>query len=107
MSCEIFACGLILNVRHNSELTSTLDSYGELSLMLCAVTGNAAGKNLSSLGNELLKLCCILIINNVVLTTENANLLTSADSALSLSGAFGTLCLYDCHFYFLLKLTPN
>ena len=89
--------GLILNVRHDSELASSLDSYGKLSLVLSTVTGDAAGKNLSSLGNKLLKLCCVLVIDNVVFTTENANLLTSTDAAFSLSGAIGTLGLCECH----------
>ncbi len=94
---------LILNVRHDCELTSSLNSNGKLSLMLSAVTGNAAGKDLSSLGNELLQLSCVLVIDNVVFTTENANLLTSADAAFSLSGAFGTLGLIECHNLILLE----
>jgi hypothetical protein len=103
---EPFKCPqeLVLNVRHDSELTSSLNSYGKLSLVLSAVTGDAAGKDLSSLGNELLKLCSIFIIDNVVFTTENANLLTSTDAAFSLSGAIGTLGLIECHNTNLLKI---
>jgi hypothetical protein len=69
-------------VGKQSHLTRTLDSGGQLTLMLCAGAGNAAGKDLSTLGDELAKLSCVLVIDHFdLIGTELANLLLSAHGA--------------------------
>jgi len=70
---------LVCNVRKKSDLSCTLDSCVELSLVLRASTGNSSGKDLSALTDELTKLCRILVVDEVYLIcTENANLFSSA-----------------------------
>ncbi len=59
-------------------MTSSLYSDGELSLMLGTGSGNSAGQNFGTLGNELSELCHILVINAFrMLFAENANFLSS------------------------------
>ena len=69
---------LVRNVGEKCHLASSLDSYGELSLVESAVAGNTSGENLSSLRGELSKLSDILVIDlgNLILA-EDANLLSS------------------------------
>ena len=69
---------LVGNVGEKRHLASSLDCYGELSLVKSAVAANTSGEDLSSLGNELSELCYVLVINlrNLVLA-EDANLLSS------------------------------
>ena len=54
---------LVRNVRKKCHLASSLDSYGELSLVKSAVARNTSGENLRTLGNELSKLSYVLVIN--------------------------------------------
>ena len=59
-------------------MTRSLDSGRQLSLMICAGTGNTAGENFSSLGHALAELCDILVINFLSsVNTEHTNLLTT------------------------------
>lgn len=44
-------------------MSCSLNGYGELSLMLCASTGDSAREDLSSLGYALTKSCNVLIVN--------------------------------------------
>ena len=69
---------LVRYVGEKCHLASSLDSYGELSLVESAVAGNTSGENLSSLRGELSKLSDILVIDlgNLILA-EDANLLSS------------------------------
>ena len=56
-----------------------LDCCVELSLVLCASTGNSSGKDLAALADELAELCGILVVDEINLVcTENANFLSSA-----------------------------
>jgi hypothetical protein len=67
---------LFSRIRKKSNIASALDSGGKSSLMLSASACYTAGKDLTSLANELAKSCDILIIdlfNSVY--TEVANLL--------------------------------
>ena len=69
---------LVGNVGEKCHLASSLDSYGELSLVKSAVAGNTSGENLSSLRYKSLELSYILIVDSVNLVlTEDANLLSS------------------------------
>ena len=69
---------LVGNVGEKCHLASSLDSYGELSLVESAVAANTSGEDLCSLGNELSELCNILVVDSVYLVlTEDANLLSS------------------------------
>ena len=84
---------LVRNVGKKSHLTSSLDSYGELSLVKSAVAGNSSGKDLSSLGHELSELSYILVINSVnLILAEDANLLSSVVLA-----ECGTLSIVSFH----------
>ena len=69
---------LVRNVGKKCHLASSLDSYGELSLVKSAVAGYTSGENLCSLRGELSKLSDILVIDlgNLILA-EDANLLSS------------------------------
>jgi len=61
-----------------SSLTRALNSCCKLTLMLCAGSGNAAGKNLRTLGNEFLQSRNIFVIDNFnFIGAESANLLFS------------------------------
>ena len=69
---------LVGNVGEKCHLASSLDSYGELSLVKSAVAGNTSGEDLCSLGNELSELCNVLVIDSLNLVlAEDANLLSS------------------------------
>ena len=75
-------------------MTSALDSDLKLALVLCTSTGNSAGKDLSSLADELLKLCAVLVIDiiNLVLT-EDANLFSLA-GCLTDRAYIGVFCIF-------------
>ena len=84
---------LVGNVGEKRHLASSLDCYGELSLVKSTSAGNTSGKNLSSLGNELSELSYILVIDAVnLILTEDANLLSSVYRTES-----GTLCIVSIH----------
>ena len=69
---------LVGYVGEKCHLSCSLDSYVELSLMKSASAGYTSGKDLCSLGNELLEFSNVLVINSVYLVlTEDANLLSS------------------------------
>jgi len=81
------------NVRKESHLTSALDSGRQRTLMLCAGTGHTTGKDLCALGDELAKLCNILVVDGLsLLCTEKANLLTLVVRT------EGTLSIVSIHF---------
>lgn len=65
-------------------MTSALNCVLELSLVLCASAGDSAGKDLSSLADELLELCAVLVIDvfNLILA-EDADLLSLTRSLTS------------------------
>ena len=85
---------LVGNVGEKRHLASSLDCYGELSLVKSAVAANTSGEDLSSLGNELSKLSYILVINicNLILA-EDANFLSSSTLT-----KCRTLCIVSFHF---------
>ena len=69
---------LVGNVGEKCHLASSLDSYGELSLVKSAVAGYTSGEDLSSLGNELSELSNVLVIDlGYLVLAEDANLLSS------------------------------
>ena len=62
-------------------MTRSLDSHCDGSLMLSTASGDPAGKDLSALGYESLKLCCILVIDLAFgISTECADLFPSANA---------------------------
>lgn len=63
-------------------MTGTLHGKGKRTLMLCAVAGDAARKDLAALGDVSLKLVDILVADLAVLAAEHADFLSSAESAL-------------------------
>ena len=58
-----FSDELVADVRNYSDVTSSLDSLCEFSLMLCAGTCDSSGKNLGSFGEIFVKLYSVLIID--------------------------------------------
>ena len=75
---------LVGHVGKKSHLTSSLDSYGELSLVKSAGAGNTSGEDLSSLGDELSELSYILVIDLAYfILAEDTNLLSLARSLTS------------------------
>ena len=86
---------LVGYVGEKCHLASSLDSYGELSLVKSAGAGYTSGEDLSSLGNELSELCYILVIDSVnLILAEDANLLSSVH------GTEGrTLSIVSIHFW--------
>ena len=85
---------LVGNVGEKCHLASSLDSYGELSLVKSAVAGNTSGKDLCSLRGELSELCDILVVDvsNLILA-EDTNLLSSVVLTVC-----GTLSIVSIHF---------
>ncbi len=75
LSCQSISVGYEGQECH---LTCTLDSGGQFALMLCAGAGYTAGKDLSTLGNELSETRSILVIDNsCLLGAENTDFLSS------------------------------
>ena len=69
------ACALVGDVGQQSDLTSALDSLGQLTLMHSAGTGGSAGQNLAALRHEAAELCSVLVVNGLALiSAELANL---------------------------------
>ena len=77
IECSLKLHLLVRNVGKKCHLASSLDSYGELSLVESTVAANTSGENLCSLRGELSKLSDILVIDlgNLILA-EDANLLS-------------------------------
>ena len=84
---------LVGYVGKKCHLASSLNSYGELSLVKSTSAGNTSGEDLSSLGNKLSEFSGILVIDvrNLILT-EDANLLSSVHRT------EGTLSIVSIHF---------
>jgi hypothetical protein len=55
--------GMTGSKRQQGDITSPLDRLGNLALMACAVSGDAAGNNFTPLGNEVAKIAHFLIID--------------------------------------------
>ena len=73
---------LICGIRQKCNMTCSLDCRCKSSLMSCTGSGDSSGKNLASLGDISLESVNILVGNCLVLlSTEDANLLSSADHA--------------------------
>ena len=66
------------NVGQKCHLACSLNSNSQLSLVKSAGTANAAGKDLSSLGNKFSELSNVLVIDlGYLVLAEDANLLSS------------------------------
>lgn len=84
-----YLIGLVLDVRHKGHVAGSLDRDGQSSLMLRAVAGDAARKDLASLGDKLLQLRSILVIDLIVLfAAEHAYLLASVHRSAAASRSF-------------------
>jgi hypothetical protein len=60
------------------EMTRTLNRDSQLTLMMCAGSGNTAGKNLSALGNVTAQFCNILVVNGLDFVNAEAADLSAA-----------------------------
>lgn len=69
-------------------MAGTLDSRCQLTLMLCAVSGNSSRKNFASLGDISLQLVDVLIADLIVLAAEYAYFLSSVETAFSSETTF-------------------
>ena len=66
---------LVSNVRKQSDVTGTLNCERQLTLMLGAGTGRAAGQNLAALGHVAAELSSIFVVDkSASIGTELANL---------------------------------
>ena len=82
----LFLVRSILDVRHQGHVAGSLDRDSQSSLMLRAVAGDAARKDLASLGDILLQLRGILVIDLIVLlAAEHADLLASVHGSAAAS----------------------
>jgi len=54
---------LICSKRQKSDVAGALNGYRDLTLMFCAISGNAAGQNFSALGNETAQFSRVFVIN--------------------------------------------
>ncbi len=79
-------------------MTCPLDGRGQRSLVLSAVAGDAAGKNLASLGYISLQLVGILVIDHIILAAEYTHLSLSADAALLSHWRIRFLCFIVSRF---------
>ena len=69
---------LVGNVGKKSHLACSLDRNSKVTLMKRTVAGYTSGENLCSLGDELSKLCYVLVIDaGHLILAEDANLLSS------------------------------
>ena len=92
---------LVLYVWHKSDVTCSLDSYCQSSLMFCTVSCDSSRKDFSSFRDISLQFVYILVIDFVVFfTTENADFFSSASAASSLEAAFWTISFIVSHFGF-------
>jgi hypothetical protein len=68
-------CLLVRGVGHESDGSRTLDSGGELALMLCTGAGHTAGQDLTALAGETAKTGNVLIIDMLdLIYAERADL---------------------------------
>ena len=68
--------GLFSHVGQQSDLTSALDSGGQVTLVSCAGAGGTAGQDLATLGQVTAELCSIVVIDSGHLVgTEGSYLL--------------------------------
>lgn len=83
---RFYLCYLVGNVGKKCGLASALDSSVELALMLSTSAGDAAGKNLSALADELSQLAGFLIVDIIdLICAEYANLFSLAESVSALN----------------------
>lgn len=74
---KAFSFVLVVYIGKKRNVTSTFDSFCNLTLVSSADTCHSAGKNFSALRCKSAKTTCILVIDIVYLiSTEGANLLT-------------------------------
>ena len=69
-------------------MASTLDRCCQLALMFCTVSGDSSRKDFSSLGDISLQLIDVLIADLIILAAENADFLSSVETAFSSKSAF-------------------
>ena len=69
-------------------MTGTLDSCGDFTLMLCAVSCDSSRKDLASLRDESLQLVDILVADDIVFAAEYTDFLSSVETAFSSETAF-------------------
>ena len=78
-------------------MTRSLDCDRQRSLMCGAGSGDSSRKNLAALRDVLAELCCVLIIDDIILSAENTDLLLSVEAALLSEGPIASLTLSHPH----------
>ena len=74
-----FSKNSVADIGQQGDLACALNGDGQLSLMLCASAGNAAGQDLCALADMLSQACGILIIDMIdLLSAKLANLFSLA-----------------------------
>ena len=96
---SVSAAGSVDLIRKQRDVTCSLDCDGQRSLVSCAVSGDAARKDLTSLGDISSQRCDILIIDRLcALCTEHTDFSSSAHAARSSGSlAFGSVTLVKRH----------
>ena len=69
-------------------MSCSLDSGRDRSLMFCTCSGDSSRKDFSSLGDISLQLIDVLIADLIILAAENADFLSSVESAFSSETTF-------------------
>lgn len=100
VSCYNRGLKLLCSIRQQSDVTSTLDSLGQLTLMQGTGTSHTTRQDLATLGHVSLQLCYVLIINSLnLIYTERTNLSAATAAAIgaifSFSSAIVITSLFD------------
>ncbi len=96
-STAFFMLCLVLYVRHHSQMTCSLNSNCQRSLMFCTVSGDSSGKNLTSLRYVSFQFCDILVINLIVFFSTEYTYFFSSAAASSLHRRIRSLTSVICH----------
>jgi hypothetical protein len=95
VTVRVYHNSLILYIRKDGEVTRTLNSGSQLSLMLRAIPCNSPRKDLAALRDISLQLIDILVADLTFFSAENAYFLPSVETAFSSETAFAA-CFLKC-----------
>ena len=97
---------LVLYIGHKRYVSCTLNRYCQRTLMLCTVSRDSSGKDLTPLRYISFQFISILVIDYIIFATENTYLFSSAHSSLFLR-EIRLVCFIKCHGLCLLLNSNN